>query len=637
MKLRKYQREGNERIKAQWSAGHTHVLAVAPTGAGKTEMAGALIKDAVAGGGRSLFVVHLREIVLQTADRLRTHFGLRVGVIMAGQPRDEKADVQVASVQTLVGEWAFRYDLVVIDECHHYRDNTWREAIAATGCARVVGFTATPERGDGAPLGDLFTSLVQVTNYQPLLTAKPPRLVPSRVFCAAELHDGNLSMEPSAAYLAYASGRSAFIYTHSVAEAYAVRDRLASAGVSAEAVADETPKDARDALVERFKRGDVAVIVNFGTMIEGVDAPACNAVVIGRVCAHRSLYLQMCGRAMRPADGKADALVLDLVGASLSHGAPTIDRDWWLHEDERVSGSLTFAPAPPERREPSVHGWKLREWTATELEEFAKTSRTRSAEELLSERAKDAAESVVRGERNRKDACAFYGVNFRRLARALLAMGHGPVRSNVPRAERISSAVAAVVSGAGIVASARRYKCGHDDLAAALKAVGAYGTTLQGGAAAKMERAVAMVSDGSTIQAAAEACRVGHRHLRARLAQQSIVPTRSLRASAERLEQAALLLAKGKSAKQAALATGATLDYVRNKAREMGLAKPPEGSPDERARRTFERVIAGEPLYSARHAERSDPAKVHALLREHGYEAGRGRRFQKSHLAGAQQ
>ena len=100
MILRDYQERAIASVREHYRAGKKRVLLVGATGFGKTATASALMAASVQRGKRALFLVHRREIVLDTARRLR-ELGLRVGVIMADVEHDAGAPVQVASVQTI--------------------------------------------------------------------------------------------------------------------------------------------------------------------------------------------------------------------------------------------------------------------------------------------------------------------------------------------------------------------------------------------------------------------------------------------------------------------------------------------------------------------------------------------------------
>ena len=170
MILRDYQTRAIDLVRAEYRRGRKSVLLVLPTGAGKTATASQLIAWAVARGRRCLFVVHRREIVLDTARRLAAA-NVPCGVVMAAE-RPTDAAVQVCSVQTLTArEQHPPADLIVWDEAHHCAAETYRDIRAQYPTAWHLGLTATPERSDGAPLGDAFEALVAPITVAELVSA----------------------------------------------------------------------------------------------------------------------------------------------------------------------------------------------------------------------------------------------------------------------------------------------------------------------------------------------------------------------------------------------------------------------------------------------------------------------------------
>jgi DNA repair protein RadD len=133
--LRPYQTEIVDRFSVERAAGQRRIILVAPTGSGKTVISGEIIRRTVEAGGRALVLAHRREIVGQTSKKL-TDIGIEHGIIQAGEPTDEAARVQVASLQTLHAR-AIRCtkielplaDLIVVDEVHHAPSQSWRKII----------------------------------------------------------------------------------------------------------------------------------------------------------------------------------------------------------------------------------------------------------------------------------------------------------------------------------------------------------------------------------------------------------------------------------------------------------------------------------------------------------------------------
>jgi DNA repair protein RadD len=352
VKLRDYQRRALAKAE-----GKKRVLFVAPTGAGKGTMAAALLAQTARTGGRALFIVHLRDIAEDMAERVRA-FGVRAGLVLPPWPRDDSAPVQVASVQSLARDLPrTRFDLAVVDEAHHYRAEQWEEVLATIRAARLVGFTATPERSDGRGLGDTFETLVNVASYSELLSRG--LIVDCRVKAPPYRLEGGTAMEPAAAYLKYAPGTSALIFVRSLKTATHVCAALRAKGMAAEAVSDETPYDRRSSAVADLRSGRLRAIVNYGTMTEGVDVPRVETIVLEQTCKHAGGFLQRVGRALRPFPGKERALLIDLSAATYRHGMPVADRVYSLKSKDPIAlpDGLTalkrgWCTPPPDRDGP---------------------------------------------------------------------------------------------------------------------------------------------------------------------------------------------------------------------------------------------------------------------------------------------
>jgi superfamily II DNA or RNA helicase len=113
-----------------------------------------------------------------------------------------------------------------------------------------------------------------------------------------------------------------------LAEEYAAEFTLR--GITARAVSTETPAAERSLYLGAFKRGQIQVLTNVNVLTEGFDDPATSCCILARGCGSPGLYLQMCGRILRPTAGKRDAILLDLRGVSHEHGRPEDDREYSL-------------------------------------------------------------------------------------------------------------------------------------------------------------------------------------------------------------------------------------------------------------------------------------------------------------------
>lgn len=335
--LRAYQAAAIDSVRAHWASGIRSVCLVAPTGSGKTRMG----EELVDGTESVLWLAHRRELINQAAHRLALRFGKRsVGVIMPGEYETPKSRIQVATPQTLLArKQRVSASVLALDEAHHYMAEHWRTLAEAYPNARAFGLTATPERGDGEPLGDVFGEMVVAAKYSELIAAG--HLVSARVYRPSENLGNDLAQDPLEAWKKCSEGSRSFVFCARVDGAFALAQRFRDAGISAGTIECNTPKRDRDDLLERFRRGTLTVLTNVNTLTEGVDVPEARCVILARSFGHVGGFLQAAGRALRPAKGKPDAIVVDLTGSTIRHGLPTDDRQYSL-SGRAISGTTAF-------------------------------------------------------------------------------------------------------------------------------------------------------------------------------------------------------------------------------------------------------------------------------------------------------
>ena len=252
IELRPYQHEGIAACRAAMRR-TTRVLYVAPTGSGKTVLFAFIAAIVATKGKRAMILVHRRELVRQTAEKL-AGFGIACGYIVAGKPANLEPPITVAAVQTLAVRptLVLEYDLVVIDEAHHAVAGTWGKVLERLPAARVLGVTATPERLDGQGLRDVFDELVPGPTVKELVAAG--FLAPSVCYARPgaenalklaaprrrrlqrrrrrQADDGGLPVTAAAIadYQALGAGRPGFAFCCTVAHAEAVAARLPRRG-----------------------------------------------------------------------------------------------------------------------------------------------------------------------------------------------------------------------------------------------------------------------------------------------------------------------------------------------------------------------------------------------------------------------
>jgi superfamily II DNA or RNA helicase len=360
MDLRYYQSDVCAQFENEVAQGQRKILMVAPTGAGKTVIASAIIKR---GARRALVVAHRREIVNQTSDKL-TAFGVHHGVIQAGDEDKLRpmASVQVASIQTLHAR-AIRStampmppaDLLIIDEAHHACAPTYRAVLEQYPEAIVLGLTATPCRGDGRGLGGIFTTMIQCPQIAELIDNG--YLVKTRVYApvdpdlrgvqtrqgdyvesqlAERMDREKLVGDIVTHWLKYSDGRRTVAFACNVGHSVHICDEFVRAGIRAEHLDGETSIGDRAAILARLESGETRVVCNCMVLTEGFDMPDIGCCILARPTKKMGLFRQMVGRVLRPAGGKPDAIVLDHSGAVFRHGLPEDYVVWTLEPDKHA-------------------------------------------------------------------------------------------------------------------------------------------------------------------------------------------------------------------------------------------------------------------------------------------------------------
>lgn len=332
--LRAYQSRTLDLVSEEWHKGALRVIAVGPTGCGKTLTATHGVARAVARNRRALWLAPRIELIDQAAATLEDE-GMRVGVIAASsdRPIDLEAPVQVASVQTLLARGIYpTVDLVVADEAHHFGETAaeWSKLFTEHyPRTRVLGLTATPERGDGSGLAPLFDALVVGCTVRELVDLNATDPSTGLVWCDVDrpgrmLKSGELAQPPVKRWLEVADGRPTIAFARNVEKAEDLAREFAAAGVSAKCVHGKTPARDRAFALEAFRAGLVKVLTCVYVLTEGTDLPMAEVCLLARGAGTQGIFLQMVGRVLRPspATGKRDALLIDLQGVSWLHRMP---------------------------------------------------------------------------------------------------------------------------------------------------------------------------------------------------------------------------------------------------------------------------------------------------------------------------
>jgi len=396
--LRPYQFKGKCEIAEHWRNGVMNVLAVYPTGAGKTVLMASIIADEP---GATCAIAHRQELVGQISLALARN-GVRHRIIgtqlviktivrkhmkkLGKSFYDPSSRHAVAGVDTLVrrgdqlASWLPTVKLWVIDEAHHVlKTNKWGAAVSMFPNARGLGVTATPCRADGMGLGRHADGYFDVMVIGPTMRdlINEGFLTEYRIFAPpSSFHREDIKVSPTTGdfnldamrkvvaasslvkhdekqitgdivqnYLRIAPGLKGICFVTDIDTANEVAAQFNAAGVAAAALSSRNTDDEREEALDRFERGELTMLVNVDLFGEGFDLPAIEVVIMARPTESFGLYAQQFGRMLRLLLNKMFGILIDHVGNVLRHGLPDAPREWSLdRREKRSAGKSDVVP-----------------------------------------------------------------------------------------------------------------------------------------------------------------------------------------------------------------------------------------------------------------------------------------------------
>lgn len=349
--LRPYQADCVEAVRQSIRGGVRRLVIQAATGAGKTKIAAAMVASALSKGNRTAFCVPAIALIDQTVESFYAE-GIRdIGVIQANHGMtDWSKPVQVCSIQTLQARGAWpEAKVVIFDEVHrlHEAHKAWL-ADPAWQQVPFIGLSATPwTRG----LGKYFESLLVAATTVDLI--KQGYLSPFKIFAtghpdlskvrtvAGDYHEGELSEAMQGGSLTADIVRTwiekwgkdkTLCFGVDKAHARSIQERFELAGVTCGYQDAETTADERRDIKRKFHNGEFRVVSNIQTLTTGVDWDV-RCLILARPTRSEMLYVQIIGRALRTADGKDQALILDHSDTTMRLGFVTD-----IHHEELNDG-----------------------------------------------------------------------------------------------------------------------------------------------------------------------------------------------------------------------------------------------------------------------------------------------------------
>ena len=358
MALRAYQHEALDGIRKGFRD-FSRQVAILPTGGGKTVVFSRLAAEIQP--ARTLILAHREELIAQAADKLRSSTGIRAEVEMGDSIASLDAPVVIGSVQTLMREarrsrWpADHFGLVVVDECHHVLSESYQTTLRHfDGHAKVLGVTATPDRGDRKNLGRYFENIACQISLLDLI--RQNWLAPIRVktvplsldlrgvrstggdYSADDLgHALTPYLEQIAGVLAEYRHRKTIVFLPLIRVSKMLAEICRGLGLRAEHVDGQS--ESRREVLERFRTDETRILTNAMLLTEGYDEPSIDCVVCLRPTKVRSLYSQIIGRGTRISPGKDHLLVLDFLWQAEEHSL--VRPAHLIAEDEEDADAIT--------------------------------------------------------------------------------------------------------------------------------------------------------------------------------------------------------------------------------------------------------------------------------------------------------
>lgn len=336
LKLRDYQEELVEKLKQSIRKGNRSIIVQSPPRSGKTVVMSDIAKGATDKKNHVLFFSHRKEINDQV---VRTFVANDVNMDL----------VTIGSVQSLVRkiDKLPEPEIILVDEAHHIKANSYKKILEAFPNALKLFFTGTPVRLNGQGFEDMADDLITGKSIKWL--QEHGNIAPFKYYAPNVIDTSQLkkssgdfsqkSMDEAFKKAIYgdviehynklSKGKQAICYAHNVATAERISQEFNQSGILAEVVHGKTPKAQRQEIMDKFRAGEILVLINVELFTEGVDLPDVTTCIMLRPTQSLSLFLQFAMRPLNPKPGKT-AILIDHVGNYTRHGLPNEDREWTL-------------------------------------------------------------------------------------------------------------------------------------------------------------------------------------------------------------------------------------------------------------------------------------------------------------------
>ena len=335
IELREYQQDLYKKTQNAFRNGNKRVLVTVGCGAGKSYIFAKMAEQA---RGPVLVLTHRQELKEQT------------GRLFADNGIDARIEMILTEANRL-GQYE-KPALIITDEAHLSRSNSWMKVLDYYNTF-TVGFTATPVRLDGKPLGDIYDELVTGVSVRWLIDNQ--RLAPYEYYAPTVVETDGLRVQAGdyvikdleqlmsdraiysdvlKSWEKLAKGQKTIAYCVSVKHAKETTEMFNAAGYSAVEIDGATPPKKRSEIMQDFRDGKITVLCNVGIISEGVSIDDVTCCLLLRPTESHALYWQQGMRAMRYQPGKT-AIIIDCVGNYSRNPLFDADVEWSLTQSLR--------------------------------------------------------------------------------------------------------------------------------------------------------------------------------------------------------------------------------------------------------------------------------------------------------------
>lgn len=333
-----HQHAAIELLRTSLRAGHTRPMLMAPTGFGKTLTAAVIIRNALNKGKKVAFTVPSISLIDQTVEEFGAEGITEIGVIQADHPlTDSSKSVQVCSVQSLVKRQFPWVDLVLNDEAHEMHKVIFKW-MAERQSIPFIGLSATPwSKGLGKFYDDLLIAATTKDLIERGYLSKFRVFAPSHPdlkgvhTVGGDYHEGELAAamdkpqlvaDVVSTWMRLGENRPTFCFAVNRAHARSLELEFQRANITTGYIDALTEREDRNRIGRAFNAGRIKVVVNVGVLTRGIDWDV-RCLILARPTKSEKLFVQIVGRALRNAEGKDDALILDHSDTTLKLGFVT--------------------------------------------------------------------------------------------------------------------------------------------------------------------------------------------------------------------------------------------------------------------------------------------------------------------------